>query len=38
MGLGLAYCRRAVEAHGGTITAQSQEGRGTTFTIKIPAR
>jgi len=36
VGLGLTYCKRAVEAHGGTITVDSQVGEGTEFTIKIP--
>jgi PAS domain S-box-containing protein len=38
LGLGLAYCRRAVEAHGGTIAVDSKIGEGTTFTIKIPLK
>ncbi|MCW3989223.1 MAG: ATP-binding protein [Candidatus Bathyarchaeota archaeon] len=36
MGLGLAYCKRAVEAHGGTIEVESEVDRGTTFTVRIP--
>jgi|GEM_PF-1037546 signal transduction histidine kinase len=36
-GLGLAFCKLAVEAHNGTIQLQSGPSEGTTFTIILPA-
>lgn len=36
-GLGLAIVREIVEAHGGTVTVQSEPGRGTTFQLTVPA-
>jgi PAS domain S-box-containing protein len=36
-GFGLAVCKRLVEAMNGTISFDSEEGRGTRFTIKLPA-
>jgi len=36
-GLGLAIAKSIVEAHGGTIAAASERGRGTTFTIVLPS-
>jgi signal transduction histidine kinase len=35
-GLGLTFCKLAVEAHGGQIGVQSAPGRGTTFSFAIP--
>ena len=36
VGLGLSFCKRVVEAHGGTIDFSSKVGQGTTFSIKLP--
>jgi len=36
-GLGLFVSQRIVKLHGGSIEVESTEGRGTTFTIRLPA-
>jgi signal transduction histidine kinase len=35
-GLGLAIARALVSGHGGSISAESPPGEGTTITVKIP--
>ncbi len=36
-GLGLPTTRKIIQSHGGTIDVQSEVGRGTKFTIRLPA-
>jgi PAS domain S-box-containing protein len=37
-GMGLAICRRIVDRHNGTITADSRPGEGAVFTVTLPVK
>lgn len=37
LGLGLAYCRLAIAAHGGQIWLESEPGHGSTFSFTLPS-
>ena len=36
-GLGLAICHKLVTQHGGTLSVASEDGKGTVFTVALPA-
>ena len=37
-GQGLYFARMVIRAHGGSITAKSEQGRGSTFTVTLPKK
>ncbi|HTP03460.1 MAG TPA: GAF domain-containing protein [Anaerolineales bacterium] len=38
LGIGLAFCRTAVQAHGGIIWIESEEGKGSRFVFTLPMK
>jgi len=38
MGIGLFHCKAIVEAHGGKIEVETEEGKGSTFKVLLPVR
>jgi len=36
LGLGLSYCKRTIESHGGALMVDSVLGKGTVFTLELP--
>jgi PAS domain S-box-containing protein len=36
MGMGLPICKKFVESHGGSIEVETEEGKGSTFRVKLP--
>ena len=38
LGLGLAICKRVIDAHGGNVSVKSKIGEGTTVTIRLPLK
>ena len=38
MGMSLATCKRILEAHGGKISFETEEGKGTTFVVMLPIK
>ena len=38
MGMGLAICKRIIDAHGGKVSVESKTGHGTAFTIQLPIK
>ena len=36
MGIGLYHCKTIIDAHGGNLNVESEEGKGTVFKILLP--